>query len=105
MSRSGDDEVANIYDQVISYERKKIADANHDEKQLISKTNHATAIADANNKTFLSRAFVVCVVLVTLFAGVTTWKHEDSKVREVAVSLIGLPVGAIAGLLGGMGLR
>jgi hypothetical protein len=97
MPGPGDEEYADLYvnpERIIIYEKRLIADA-----------NHAASTAATNNKTFLSRAFVVCVILVTAFAGVTTWTHKDSKVREVAVSLIGLPIGAIAGLLGGIGLH
>jgi hypothetical protein len=97
MSRSVDEELADLYEspeRITIYEKRKEADA-----------KHASALATIDNKKLLSRAFVGCVLVVTVFAGVTTWTHKDNKVREVAVSLIGLPIGAIAGLLGGIGLH
>ncbi|MCP9861093.1 MULTISPECIES: hypothetical protein [unclassified Cyanobium] len=91
-----DDAFADTYEgtRIDTFERGRKADAEF----------HASRAA-TNNKTFLSRAFVVCVISVTIFAGTTTWGHKDEKVREVAISLIGLPIGAIAGLLGGIGLH
>lgn len=96
MSKSEDEDFADTYEgtRITTYERGREADAKF----------HASKAA-TDNKIFLSRAFVVCVVAVTIFAGATTWGHKDGKVREVAISLIGLPIGAIAGLLGGIGLH
>jgi|LauGreDrversion4_2_1035121.scaffolds.fasta_scaffold1396217_2 hypothetical protein len=53
----------------------------------------------------LVNSLILFSAVLIVFGGITAWRHDDPRVREVAVALIGTPIGLIAGLLGGIGLR
>lgn len=64
---------------------------------------------EKSTSTYIKAGFSLTLMVFSLallvFGGYTSWNHKDAKVREIATSLIGLPAGLIAGLLGGIGLR
>lgn len=72
------------------------------------KGTDARYLADSAS-TFIKIGFSVALVIISLallwFGGYTSWNHKDVKVRENAISLMAIPAGLVAGLLGGIGLR
>ena len=77
-----------------TYERKKIADA-----------KHLGEIISAWIKAGFSLALIFVSLALFGFGGYTSWNHKDAKIRENAISLMAVPAGLVAGLLGGIGLR
>ena len=78
----------------------------HEQITLIdARDNSKDGESSRKTKDKLVNSLVLFSSVLILFGGITAWKHEDPKVREVAVALIGTPIGLIAGLLGGIGLR
>lgn len=90
--------LADSYKQEIvkidTYERKKIADS-----------KHLAEIINAWIKAGFSSALILISLVLFGFGGYTSWNHKDAKIRENAVSLMAVPAGLVAGLLGGIGLR
>jgi hypothetical protein len=56
-------------------------------------------------KAGFSSALIVISLVLFGFGGYTSWNHKDAKIRESAISLMAVPAGLVAGLLGGIGLR
>ena len=77
-----------------TYERGRAADAKY--------------LADSISA-FIKAGFSSALVIISLalfgFGGYTSWNHKDAKIRENAISLMAVPAGLVAGLLGGIGLR
>ena len=56
-------------------------------------------------KAGFSSALIIISLALFCFGGYTSWHHKDAKIRENAISLMAVPAGLVAGLLGGIGLR
>jgi hypothetical protein len=83
---------------------ERLADDSKDrETQRI--INRADADSHRETKSLFVKATIGAAIGVSILGAWITFNHQDSKVRELGVSLISAPIAGLFGVLAGMGLK
>ena len=82
--------------------KRKIEENDRDSKRKIEENE---AQAQREVKKLLVQATIVMTIGISILGGIITFGHQDSKIKELGVTVISAPIAGLFGVLAGMGLK